>query len=308
ASTIVRSSESVGNEMSAATVSYLHRVREILAGSLRSVEAGESLDLESLVTELASCLNSLSENVASNASDDEHENDVTLNASDDEENDVIIQVLDEILKFLASPRIDQDVMDALSFELPKAISKFAGLSSRCLELAEAIVDRFVEACNPRDMLSVLCEALDAARVSLSLSSSSTPLLHGLSKVFLSVRRRHYEQLKVAVPIVLKVLKDMSLEPDMQPEGLFDKALGIAVSIKDVASKLEKEEGTNVRSLLGLYLMQITAVLSVSIKDKVDSGVPLVMQLKPLLAYCGLTHLGLITGNDPERLLSTISKG
>ncbi|CAN7141364.1 unnamed protein product [Brassica rapa subsp. narinosa] len=293
--------------MSAATVSYLHRVREILAGSLRSVEAGESLDLESLVTELASCLNSLSENVASNASDDEHENDVTLNASDDEENDVIIQVLDEILKFLASPRIDQDVMDALSFELPKAISKFAGLSSRCLELAEAIVDRFVEACNPRDMLSVLCEALDAARVSLSLSSSSTPLLHGLSKVFISVRRRHYEQLKVAVPIVLNVLKDMSLEPDIQPEGLFDKALGIAVSIKDVASKLEKEEGTNVRSLLGLYLMQITAVLSVSIKDKVDSGVPLVMQLKPLLAYCGLTHLGLITGNDPERLLSTISK-
>ncbi|RID42377.1 hypothetical protein BRARA_J02262 [Brassica rapa] len=293
--------------MSAATVSYLHRVREILAGSLRSVEAGESLDLESLVTELASCLNSLSENVASSASDDEHENDVTLNASDDEENDVIIQVLDEILKFLASPQIDQDVMDALSFELPKAISKFAGLSSRCLELAEAIVDRFVEACNPRDMLSVLCEALDAARVSLSLSSSSTPLLHGLSKVFISVRRRHYEQLKVAVPIVLNVLKDMSLEPDIQPEGLFDKALGIAVSIKDVASKLEKEEGTNVRSLLGLYLMQITAVLSVSIKDKVDSGVPLVMQLKPLLAYCGLTHLGLITGNDPERLLSTISK-
>ncbi|KAL0648180.1 hypothetical protein Bca4012_046471 [Brassica carinata] len=282
--------------MSAATVSYLHR----------SVEAGGSLDLESLVSELASCLNSLSENVASSASDDEHENDVTLNARDDEENDVI-QVLDEILKFLSSPQIDQDVIDALSFELPKVISKFAGLSSRCLELAEAIVDRFVVACNPRDMLPVLCEALDAARVSLSLSSSSTPLLHGLSKVFISVRRRHYEQLKVAVPIVLNVLKDMSLEPDMQPEGLFDKALGIAVSIKDVASKLEKEEGTRVRSLLGLYLMQITAVLSVSIKDKLDSGVPLVIQLKPLLAYCGLTHLGLITGNDPERLLSTISK-
>ncbi|CAN6865716.1 unnamed protein product [Brassica oleracea] len=292
--------------MSAATVSYLHRVRELLAGTLSSVEAGESLDLESLVAELASCLNSLSENVASSASDDEHENDVTLNARDDEENDVI-QVLDEILKFLSSPQIDQDVIDALSFELPKVISKFAGLSNRCLELAEEIVDRFVVACNPRDMLPVLCEALDAARVSLSLSSSSTPLLHGLCKVFISVRRRHYEQLKVAVPIVLNVLKDMSLEPDMQPEGLFDKALGIAVSIKDVASKLEKEEGTRVRSLLGLYLMQITAVFSVSIKDKVDSGVPLVIQLKPLLAYCGLTHLGLITGNDPERLLSTISK-
>ena len=72
----------------------------------QSVEAGGSLDLESLVSELASCLNSLSENVASSASDDEHENDETLNASDDEENDVI-QVLDEILKFLSSPQIDQ---------------------------------------------------------------------------------------------------------------------------------------------------------------------------------------------------------
>ncbi|KAH0861107.1 hypothetical protein HID58_089368 [Brassica napus] len=281
-------------EMSAATVSYLHR----------SVEAGGSLDLESLVSELASCLNSLSENVASSASDDEHENDVTLNARDDEENDVI-QVLDEILKFLSSPQIDQDVIDALSFELPKVISKFAGLSSRCLELAEAIVDRFVVACNPRDMLPVLCEALDAARVSLSLSSSSTPLLHGLCKVFISVRRRHYEQLKVAVPIVLNVLKDMSLEPDMQPEGLFDKALGIAVSIKDVASKLEKEEGTRVRCLLGLYLMQITAVLSVSIKDKLDSGVPLVIQLKPLLAYCGLTQLDV--ANDVNELQSNPMK-
>ncbi|KAL0736135.1 hypothetical protein Bca4012_012345 [Brassica carinata] len=298
--------------MSAATVSYSRRVRELLAGSLSSVEVGESQDLESLVTDLVSCLNSLSENLACNTSDDEHENDATSNAGDDDhENDVtlneVLQVLDEILKFLSSPLMNQYVMDALSFELPKVISKFAGLSSRCLELVEEIVDRFVEACNPRDMLSVLCEALDAARVSLSLSSSSTPLLHGLSKVFISVRRRHYEQLKVAVPIVLNVLKDMSLEPDMQVEGLFDKALGIAVSIKDVALKLEKEEGTKVRCLLGLYVMQITAVLSISIKDKADSGVPLVMQLKPLLAYCGLTHLGLITGNDAERLINTVSK-
>ncbi|CAH8281833.1 unnamed protein product [Eruca vesicaria subsp. sativa] len=294
--------------MSAAIGSYSRRVRELLDLSLSSVEVGESQDLESLVSELVDCLNSLSENLASNASDDdEHENDVTLNGRDDDHENDVIQVLDEILKFLSSPRVNQDVIDALSFVLPKVISKFAGLSSKCLELVEVIVDWFVEACNPRDMLSVLCEALDTARVSLSLSSSSTPLLHGLSKVLISVRRRHYEQLKVAVPVVLNVLKDMSLEPNMQVEGLFDKALAIAVSIKDVALKLEKEEGTKVRCLLGLYLMQITAVLSVSMKDKVDSGVPLVMQLKPLLAYCGLTHLGLITESDTERLLSTVSK-
>lgn len=42
---------------------------------------------------------------------------------------------------------------------------------------------------------------------------------------------------MAVPVVLNVLKDMSLELDMQVEDLFDKAIGIAVSIKDVALKL-----------------------------------------------------------------------
>lgn len=59
----------------------------------------------------------------------------------------------------------------------------------------------------------------------------------LVSVFISVQRRHYEQLKVAVPIVLNVLKDMSVETDVQVEDLFDKALGIAVSIRDVSSKL-----------------------------------------------------------------------
>ncbi|KAJ4881582.1 aberrant lateral root formation 4 [Raphanus sativus] len=96
---------------------------------------------------------------------------------------------------------------------------------------------------------------------------------------------------------------MSLEPNMQVEGLFDKALGIAVSIKDVASKLEKEEGSKVCC----FAWSLCDADNVSIKDKVDSGVPLVMQLKPLLAYCGLTHLGLITGNDADRLTSTVSK-
>lgn len=44
--------------------------------------------------------------------------------------------------------------------MPKVTSMFADLSSRCLQLVEEIVDRFVEACNPRDMLSILCEVLD----------------------------------------------------------------------------------------------------------------------------------------------------
>ncbi|CAA7039057.1 unnamed protein product [Microthlaspi erraticum] len=286
ASPTIRSSES--EEVS-------RRVRELLALCFSSVEAGGSQELEGSVKELVDCLDSLFENVASNS-------------SDELETDDVVQVLAEILKFLSSPQLDQDVIDALSFELPKVIFKFADLSSRCLQLVEEIIDRLVVACNPRDMLSFLCEALDAARCSLLPSSCSTPLLHGLSKVFILVQRRHYEQLKVAVPVVLNVLKDMSLEPDVQVEGVFDKALAIAVSIRDVSLKLKKEEDTKVRCLLGLYVIQITAIFSVRIRDKVASFVPLVVQLEPFLTYCGLTQLGLITGNDTERLMSTVAGG
>ncbi|CAH2073136.1 unnamed protein product [Thlaspi arvense] len=270
-----------------------------------SVEVEGSQDLQSLATELAICLDSFSDKVASKATDDELENDEVENH--ELENDVI-QVLAEISKLLSSPETDQAVIDALSFVLPQVISKFTILSSRCLELVEEIVDRFVEACSPRDMLPVLCEALHDARCSPSPSICCTPLLHGLSKVFNLVQRRHYEHLKVAVPIVLKALKDISLETDVQVEDVFDKALGIAVSIRDVSSKLRNEEDTKVRCLLGLYVIQMTAILSVSIRDKVASCVPLVMQFEPFLIYCGLTYLGLITGNDTEKLTSMVAGG
>lgn len=38
-----------------------------------------------------------------------------------------------------------------------AVSKFGGVSERCLEVAESIIDRFISLCSPRDMLSILCE-------------------------------------------------------------------------------------------------------------------------------------------------------
>ncbi|KAL9809986.1 Aberrant root formation protein 4 [Arabidopsis thaliana] len=282
------------SESTTVTTSPSRRVRELLALCFSSVEeAGGFQEFESFVTELVSCLDSLYENVA-------------LDANNELENDVIEEVLDEILKVLSSPQMDQDVIDALSFHLPKVTSKFADISSRCLQLVEEIVDRFVEACNPRDMLSILCEALDAARCYHSASTCSTPLLHGLSKVFILIQRRHYEQLKVAVPIVLNVLKDISLETDVQVEDLFDKALGIASSIRDVSSKLNNEEEAKVRCLLCLYVIQITAIISVSIRDKAASCIPLVIQLEQFLTSCGLTHLGLITGNDTEKLMSTVA--
>lgn len=50
----------------------------------------------------------------------------------------------------------QEVIDALSFELPKVVCKFACASKRCSEIAELIVGHLVSTCSPRDMLSILC--------------------------------------------------------------------------------------------------------------------------------------------------------
>jgi hypothetical protein len=51
----------------------------------------------------------------------------------------------------------QTVIDMLAFELPTAVSKFAGVSDRCLEIANCVIDQFIAMCSPRDMLSILCE-------------------------------------------------------------------------------------------------------------------------------------------------------
>lgn len=53
---------------------------------------------------------------------------------------------------------------------------------------------------------------------------------------------------------------------------------------------------------------LQAIISVSIRDKAASCIPLVIQLEPFLTSCGLTHLGLITGNDTEKLMSTVAGG
>lgn len=52
----------------------------------------------------------------------------------------------------------QGTIDTLSFDLPKAVSKFVGVGG-CLEILDNIIDRFVTMCSPRDMLSILCEVL-----------------------------------------------------------------------------------------------------------------------------------------------------
>ncbi|OVA17173.1 YAP-binding/Alf4/Glomulin [Macleaya cordata] len=68
-----------------------------------------------------------------------------------------VLILAELHQFISSPSLDEMVLDALSFGLPKAVAKFAGVSDKCREIVESIIDYIISTCNPRDMLSILCE-------------------------------------------------------------------------------------------------------------------------------------------------------
>ena len=74
-------------------------------------------------------------------------------------------------------------------------------------------------------------------------------------VFLSIQRRHFEQVKVAVPVIVSVLKVISSEPedgDTEIDGLFDRAVGIANSIHEVCTKLVCDTPIQDYSLYFLY--------------------------------------------------------
>ncbi|KAF3779667.1 Aberrant root formation protein 4 [Nymphaea thermarum] len=53
--------------------------------------------------------------------------------------------------------LNEEVVDALSLDLPKAIVKFVGVSEECSKIVDQIIDCLCEKCNPRDMLSIFCE-------------------------------------------------------------------------------------------------------------------------------------------------------
>jgi hypothetical protein len=65
--------------------------------------------------------------------------------------------------------------------LPKHVAKLGAQIGGCWDLAAAILKFFVMNCSPRDMLSILCEALDAAMDVPNDSSSFVLLLNALAK-------------------------------------------------------------------------------------------------------------------------------
>ncbi|KAM0974017.1 hypothetical protein ACFX2C_017255 [Malus domestica] len=263
-------------------------LQEILNSLSQSVDQPQTS-----VSELISFLNST---LDAALSDPENE-DAKANA---------FRALTKVHQFVSSPSLDQAIIEALSFELPMAVSKFGGVSDGCLEVVECTIDCFISMCSPRDMLSILCEALAPPSEAIRDSGYIAPLLTGLSKVFLSLQRRHFEQVKVAVPIIVKVLKGRSLElEDEDPEfkNLFDRAMGIANSIRAVCLKLEGVANEKLHALLGLYVLQIMAV--VSMNHNVPSSQPFVLQLSSFFPFCGLSYLGVITGSDVDKITRAV---
>ncbi|WCJ30357.1 aberrant lateral root formation 4 [Euphorbia peplus] len=293
------SADSTLEAPAAAAQPLLLRLQQRLSSSSESIQLGDGSSL----SELVKFLETIS---ASALADPEDEN--AQNAA--------FEALSEIHRFVLSPTVEQEVMDAFSFEVPKAVAKFAGLSRKCLDVADRIVDRFVETCNPRDMLSILCEALGSSDRPLYAFGYVATLLRGLSKVLLSLRRRHLQQVKVALPVILNVLKVTCSE--MVAEGvssetvneseesmpLYCRALGIADSIQAISKKMEGEENEKLRALLSLYVLQIMALLSLK-GDDISSYLPLVSQLTEFFPYCGLSYLGLITGSDIDKRVNIV---
>ncbi|XP_050364173.1 aberrant root formation protein 4 [Argentina anserina] len=228
----------------------------------------------------------------------------SISAQSDPENQdsepAAFQTLTQLHQFISS-RSDQAVFDQLLFELPKAVAEFGGVSERCLEVVESIIDRFVSMCGARDMLAVLSEALYDLTEKGGDYGYVVPLLSGFSKAFLCLQRRHFEQVKEATGIILKVLKAVSLELEDEAElqKIFDRAVGIAKSIQEVCMKLESGVDEKLSALLGLYVLQIMALVSMNFEA--FSAHPFLLQLSSFFQFCGLSYIGLITGSDVDKV-------
>ncbi|XP_074366598.1 aberrant root formation protein 4 [Apium graveolens] len=278
------------------------RLRQILASfsssSTETIEPRNSSQSPISTSELVEFLNTISDSVEEDPENAQIEN-------------TAFQVLSEIHTYISSTSIDQDVMDAISFELPKAVARFSSGSKRCIDVCESIIDRFIATCSPRDMLSILCEALDCEVAMCNSCRYYAIIFSGLAKVLTTIERRHFEQVKVVVPGVLKILKSISTEADYEDadvEDLFSKTIGIASSIYTICVKLEGKDNEKIRALFGPTILQIMASTSVCLGHVISRCFPLVLQLFQYLQYCQLPYLNLIAGAGVDKLTSIVLQG
>lgn len=256
------------------------RLKEALEVCSRSFETGDVADTDAAVAGVVGHLASVAESPPPDAED----------------------VLLEIDRFLSSPDSNQMVVDALSLELPEVVIKFVLLSDKCREAAESILDRLVSVGSPREMLSIFCEVLDTHINVYKAAICYTLLLRGLSKVFLCIQRRHVEQVKVALPLILKAIVAVYSESDEEDMDSFNNFFGavisIGTSIKEICQKLEGRRKSELCAILGLYVLHNIALISKKTESHmVSSCSSLILQLSQFLPFCGFTYYGLLTSFD-----------
>ncbi|KAL0345045.1 UNVERIFIED_CONTAM: Aberrant root formation protein 4 [Sesamum radiatum] len=270
-------------------------LHQTLASCSESIEVGDYSKSEESIAELVNFLNSISDSLVAGEREDE----------DPEK--LAVGILTQIHQFMASPAVKQEVIDALAFELPKAVARFACVSTKCLEIAEDLVYWFIERCSPRDMLSILCEAIGSPSELFTVPGYFIPLLGGLTKVLVLIQRRHYQQVKSAVPVILNVLKTMCSTSDEDTDHLklFHKATEIAYSIRSICVNLEGEDKKKLRALLGLYVLQIMALASFGITSNLLECLSVVVELSDFLQHCELSYVGLITGCEVDTIYKLV---
>ncbi|XP_022018346.1 aberrant root formation protein 4 isoform X2 [Helianthus annuus] len=235
----------------------------------------------------------------------------SVSSGTNESEESAFEVVSWMYHYLISPSLDQAVIDALAFELPKAVAKLGCASTRCFENAERIIHHFVNSCSPRDMVSILCEAMTSSSDGFDNPSYFTPLLGALAKAFEALQRRPFEQVKAALPVVIKVLEAVLSNPeeanDTNSVDLLNKSILIAHSLNTICIKLDGKDKKLI-ALFGLYVLQITVLISNSVGAQASIYFPMMLQFSNLLSYFGFTYLGLITGHEVDTTVDLLSQG
>ncbi|KAM0061552.1 putative YAP-binding/ALF4/Glomulin [Helianthus debilis subsp. tardiflorus] len=158
--------------------------------------------------------------------------------------------------------------------------------------------------------------------------------------FEALQRRPFEQVKAALPVVIKVLQAVLSNPedadDTNSVDLLNKSILIAHSLNTICINLVsdtlsryifvlfrvpltpfnlpfyliQQDGKDKKliALFGLYVLQITVLISNSVGAQASICFPMMLQLSNLLNYCGFTYLGLITGHELDTAVDLLSQG
>ncbi|ONM01151.1 aberrant lateral root formation 4 [Zea mays] len=160
-------------------------------------------------------------------------------------------LLREVLEFLSRPSSisNQMALDALSLVLPKPVAKLGARMGRCRDVAAAILKFFVTNCNPRDMLSILCEALDAPMELPNGLSSFVLLLDALAKECVEEHGSAAVDLFNAAHGVGKAIQEMCISMALVSRSRQQDILSACGSVVFQSFRFLKTSGFTYRGLL-----------------------------------------------------------